>query len=154
MNKMTKLKFALSSFVNRLAAEPVICVLLCAYLLLLVMTAWTGDDAFIAYGTAKQFLHGNGLRYNMDERVQSFTSPLGLFAIILVSALTGEGYFAMLIVNFITSIAAVIIFAFYMCERRDAGKPLSHTAILPLVILITSKSFVEWSTSGLETSIM
>jgi arabinofuranosyltransferase len=118
------------------------------------MSAWLCDDALIVYATAKQYLNGNGLCYNVNERVQSFTSMIGLFTYILVSMVTGEGFFSALIINFVTSIAAIIIFSFYMCDRIYKDNPFSHVAILPLLILITSKIFIEYSTSGLENSIL
>ena len=42
----------------------------------LVRTAWLCDDAYINFRTVDNFLHGYGLRWNVAERVQTFTDPL------------------------------------------------------------------------------
>ena len=44
----------------------------------LIRTAWICDDAYITFRTIDNFLHGFGLRWNVAERVQSFTHPLWL----------------------------------------------------------------------------
>jgi hypothetical protein len=37
--------------------------------------AWIGDDAAITARVIDNLLHGYGLRWNVDERVQAFTHP-------------------------------------------------------------------------------
>jgi arabinofuranosyltransferase len=44
--------------------------------LALVNTAWMSDDAYISFRVADNLLQGYGLRWNIDERVQTFTNPL------------------------------------------------------------------------------
>jgi hypothetical protein len=57
-------------------------LLLALYLLLLVRTAWTSDDAFITLRTVENFLGGDGLTWNTFERVQAYTHPLWMLALI------------------------------------------------------------------------
>jgi arabinofuranosyltransferase len=110
---------------------------------LLVRTAWLDDDAYITFRTVDNVLHGYGLRWNVLNRVQSYTHPLWMFAITAVSALTGEVYFASLLLSGGVSLVAV-----WLVARRVAGSvPL---AVLALSMLLLSKAFVDYSTSGLE----
>lgn len=43
---------------------------------------WTGDDAFIVFRVVDQVLAGNGVVYNVGERVEAVTSPLWLAALV------------------------------------------------------------------------
>ena len=43
---------------------------------------WTGDDAFIVFRVVDQVLAGNGLVYNVGERVEAVTSPLWLAVLV------------------------------------------------------------------------
>src|SRR5205814_6382583 len=61
--------------------------------LALVRTAWLCDDAFINFRTIDNVLHGYGLRWNVAERVQSFTDPLWLFRVTALVGLTRVCYY-------------------------------------------------------------
>jgi arabinofuranosyltransferase len=61
--------------------------------IVLVRTAWVSDDAYITFRTVDNVLHGYGLRWNVDSRVESFTHPLWLFTMIGATAVTGEVYY-------------------------------------------------------------
>ena len=49
---------------------------LAIYALALANTAWMCDDAYISFRSADNLIHGFGLTWNIDERVQVFTNPL------------------------------------------------------------------------------
>ena len=57
--------------------------LACLALAALVMlrSAWVSDDALITFRTLDQFTSGNGLRWNLVERVQTYTHPLWLLVL-------------------------------------------------------------------------
>ncbi|MDR1497570.1 MAG: hypothetical protein LBS59_04050 [Puniceicoccales bacterium] len=145
--------YVLPAFLCKVEWNPVVVTLLLVYATLLLLSAWISDDGFITYGTAKNFLNGHGLRYNIAERVQSFTSPLMLFCMSGVSFFTGEGYFSTLAINIATAFAAVSILAFVICKRVAADDSNPLRAVIPLTILIFSVSFLDFSTSGLENSL-
>ena len=112
---------------------------LAAFLLVLLRTAWVGDDVYITLRTVDNFVNGYGLRWNVAERVQSFTHPLWMFLFVTVYAPTRDAYFTALTV----SIAASLL-TFWLVTRRDGF------AWLGAVILLFSKAFVDYSASGLE----
>lgn len=45
----------------------------------MIRSAWLSDDGLITFRTIDHFVNGGGLRFNLAERVQSYTHPLWLF---------------------------------------------------------------------------
>ena len=109
----------------------------------LIRTAWICDDAYITFRTIDNVLHGFGLRWNVAERVQSFTHPLWLILLTPFIALTGEPYYTSLVVSILLTLATVAL----ICVRVSV-KP--QNALLAVSMLLFSRAFVEYSTSGLE----
>lgn len=104
--------------------------------------AWLCDDAFITMRTAEHFLRGDGLTWNPGERVQAYTHPLWLFGLAAARALIGDAYTAMLALSIATTIAAI-----WTLSRLGSH---SRRALLIVLALGLSPSFVQYSTSGLE----
>lgn len=119
------------------AAALVVCVAV------LVRHAWTCDDAFITLRTVRNFLAGEGLRWNLHERVQSFTHPLWMLVLSVSFGLVRDPIAAMLLPALAMSAATLWMIAF----RLRLSVP---AALLALALLVSSRSFVDYSTSGLE----
>lgn len=113
------------------------------FLVVLVRTAWLADDAYITFRTVDNFVHGYGMRWNVAERVQSFTHPLWFLMFSAVYALTREAYFTAYAATIGLSLLAFVIFL-----RRVPASP--GTALVAGATLLMAKSFVDYSTSGLE----
>ncbi len=124
-------------------ARSMVAVLVLVYVLVLIRTAWVSDDAYITFRTIDNFVNGYGLRWNVAERVQSFTHPLWLFVVTFAYLITGDFYFTSIFLSIAISAAAVLILV-YGLARSDKA------AILALTVLILSKAFTDYSTSGLE----
>jgi arabinofuranosyltransferase len=75
--------------------------------------------------------------------VQSFTHPLWLILLTPFIALTGEPYYTSLVVSILLTLATVAL----ICVRV-AVTP--QNALLAVSMLLFSRAFVEYSTSGLE----
>jgi arabinofuranosyltransferase len=116
---------------------------LAAYAVLVVRTAWVGDDAFISLRTVDNLLHGYGLRWNVSERVQSYTHPLWLFLLVLANALVRDPFYATLALALLTSLAAMAWLG--LCVARTPVQ-----GALAVTLLALSRGFVDFSTSGLE----
>ena len=110
---------------------------------MLLRTAWVCDDAYISFRTVDNFVHGYGLRWNVDERVQAFTHPLWLFLVASLYAVTREPWLTSIALSFVLSLATAGIIA-----ARIAATPWH--AVLALLALVLSKAFVDFSSSGLE----
>lgn len=107
------------------------------------LNAWISDDAYITFRTISHFLEGHGLRWNIAERVQSYTHPLWMMLITAGVAITREYYFTVLALSLLVS-AAVL---WTLWDRTGAGM---WKNVLLCGLLVSSKAFVEYSTSGLE----
>lgn len=109
---------------------------------LIVRTGWVTEDAYITMRTVDNWVHGFGLRWNTDERVQGYTHPLWMFLLSLVYYVTREAYATALLVGVLTTTAATLML---VKLSRSAGH-----AVAAVVLCILCRSFVEFSTSGLE----
>lgn len=109
---------------------------------ILFRTAWMADDAFITLRTIDNFVHGYGLRWNIEERVQSFTHPLWLLLQIPIYFATRNAFATGLTLSLACSGLTVWLFAtrFGSVAAGCAG----------LVVLASSRAFIDYSTSGLE----
>jgi arabinofuranosyltransferase len=117
-----------------------------AYALLLVRTAWVCDDAYITFRTVMNVLHGYGLRWNISDRVQAFTHPLWLLVMVGATGATNEVYFTSIALSIALSVGVIVL----VVSRLSASIPMT---LLALSALAVSKSFVEYSTSGLENAL-
>jgi len=116
---------------------------LAAYAILLVRTAWMCDDAFITLRTVDNFVQGYGLVWNVGERVQVYTHPLWMFLLSAFYAFTREPYFTTLAISMALSLATVVLLLW-------TGRRHFFTLLLVGIILVGSKAFADYSTSGLE----
>ncbi len=113
------------------------------FLFIVLKNAWMSDDAYITFRVVDNFVHGYGLTWNPDERVQAYTHPLWMFLISPIYAVSHEIYFSSLLLSITASLLAAGLFAFYVARSLLLGA-------LGILTLAASKSFVNFSTSGLE----
>lgn len=93
--------------------------------------------------TVDNFVNGYGLRWNILERVQIYTHPMWMFL------LSGFYYFIrdpFIVFYGLTLLLSLI--TIYLFGVKFATSPAK--AVLGLSILIFSKAFIDYSTSGLE----
>ncbi|MEE8575882.1 MAG: hypothetical protein V3T31_01385, partial [candidate division Zixibacteria bacterium] len=121
-------------------------VVLLLLLVVILRTAWISDDAYISFRTVDNLVSGHGLTWNIAERVQAFTNPLWVILLSPFYALTGDIYFTSIFLSVFLTILAAIFMA-----RCYKGEP--NSALLGLTILISSKAFIDYATSGLENAL-
>ena len=118
----------------------------------LIQTAWVGDDAYITFRSIENFIHGYGPIFNIGERVQTFTHPLWFLLQSLLNFIAlpfdlpfkqYQLYFINVLISIAISSALLILFAYKVA-------PSTKSAALGLIILTLSKSYLDYSTSGLE----
>ena len=109
-----------------------------AFAWVLLASAWMSDDAFITLRTIDNFVNGYGLRWNVAERVQSFTHPAWLFVLTPFYAITREPFYTTLVVQI-----AIALAGGWVLLRQVALTPAAAA-------LVSSKAIVDFSTSGLE----
>ena len=113
-----------------------------AVLAVVTLNAWVCDDAFITLRTVSQFWSGHGLVFNHGWRVQAYTHPVWMAALLLGYGVSGEAFFTSLALGI--GVSGIVVFA--------AGRQLGRgEALLVLAAaLMSSRAFVEYSSSGLE----
>jgi hypothetical protein len=120
---------------------------------LLTHHAW--EDYYITYRASKNLAAGNGLVFNVGDRLQTYTSPLGVLLPALASLLTfnTSDAGALWIFRGMSCVAfggaAVLLFA----TARRLGYGLVGAAILVAWLGTDSKS-VDFSINGMETGFM
>jgi arabinofuranosyltransferase len=110
----------------------------------LVRTAWVADGAFVDLRTVANVAAGNGLRWNVDERVQTFTDPLWVLLVSAVTILVHHPYVAVLLTAIALTLCAAAILAWRVAVSTFA-------ALIGLALLTFSRSFIEYGTSGYST---
>ncbi|WP_245915470.1 hypothetical protein [Leptospira johnsonii] len=121
---------------------PISCILF-AYVM--IVNSWVTEDAYISFRTVENFLNGQGLRWNTYERVQAYTHPLWLFGLIFLSFWKIPVYYSSLILSWICVGATS-----YLLISRFEKKEGYLSASWILLVLLTSRAFVDFSSSGLE----
>ena len=113
------------------------------FIFVLVRCAWVAEDAYIMFRTIDNVLHGHGLTWNLGERVQVYTCPLWMFTLLGAIAWTREYFLTTIAVSAAISLATVGLVAWRLAATRAA-------AALGVAVLVLSKGFIDYATSGLE----
>jgi arabinofuranosyltransferase len=132
--------------ITAFAITPESAVILTAILIfavVLIRSAWVGDDAYFTARTLDNWINGYGLTWNIGERVQAYTHPLWLFTLLPLFALTKSFYFTVIFLSLFFSVATIVLFVTRVTSGLWAG-------LLSVSIITMSKAFVDYSTSGLE----
>jgi len=106
-------------------------------------TAWLSDDAGITLRVVLNFINGLGPNFNVDERVQVYTHPLWFLLLSAAVASSGELYYTSLGISLACTLLAV-----YSLLRWSLPAPSQR--LLLIAILLSSRAFVDYASSGLE----
>jgi arabinofuranosyltransferase len=117
-------------------------VWLVLFAVVVLRTAWLGDDALITLRTVLNVTHGYGLTYNLTEHVQTFTHPLWLGLLTVAYAVVGNVFYAAFAVSIVVS---MVVFGVVLRAARSVSQLWIAGGVL-----LTSRAFVDYSTSGLE----
>lgn len=109
----------------------------------LLRTAWVCDDAYISYRVIDNLWAGHGLRWNVAERVQPFTHPLWLALNAALFGVTREVFLSGMLLGVGVSLLAAATLTFGLVRDRAL-------ATGALLLLVGSRAFVDYCTSGLE----
>ncbi len=108
-----------------------------------VSSGWLSDDYYFSLKAARLLVDGYGLQHNAAERVQGFSNPLWTLLLAGNFLLSDQHYVTTLVLSFLVTLGVALILATKVA-RTTGG------ALLGLVILASSKAFVDYSSSGLE----
>ncbi len=107
------------------------------------------DDAFISYRYARNLVEGNGLVFNLNERVEGFTN---LSWTLLIAAALGIGLPAERAAHLLGLLCgAASLLLTYLLARVDLPPGRQHLAAAAPWLVLASVAFPLWSLSGMET---
>lgn len=101
------------------------------------------DDAFISFRVAEQLAHGDGLVYNIGERVEGYSNLLWVVLLALFSKLGVDVIWAAKGLGVLFS-AATLVLTWHIC------RPWSRLPVAPL-FLAACAPFGAWAMGGLST---
>ena len=140
-------RLARSEFWRASGHARIVLVLLVAWIVVVIFTAWVSDDAFITLRTIDNLLNGHGLRWNVDERVQSYTHPLWMALEAITVALIKRPFLSAALLGIVTSTAVAIAFWRWIALSN-------RLAAVGLLTFLVSRAFVDYATSGLENPLI
>ena len=109
----------------------IIITLISFYVLIVVISAWLSDDAYITFRTIDNFVHGFGLTWNVSERVQVYTHPLWMFILSAFYFITREIYFTSITVSILIS-AGTVLLLFYKISNS-----ITNTIFISLILFFS-----------------
>jgi len=110
--------------------------------LTLVRNAWLSDDCYITFRSIWNFWQDFGLRWNVVERVQTYTHPLWLLILLPVYGVTGKAWLSAWLAGIGFTMATAVVL-FRTARNRILG-------LAGLILLLSSRAFIDFGTSGLE----
>lgn len=126
-------------------------VFLSGFGVLVGLTWFLCDDAFISFRYVRNLVEGNGLVFNTTERVEGYTNFLWVLELAVL-------WFVLSIPPAITSLVlsfAATLWVFYMVfkesGKHETGSRKNWITLLAFGVLLCSTTFATWTTSGLET---
>jgi arabinofuranosyltransferase len=112
---------------------------------------FTVDDAYIAMRYARHLAEGQGLVYNIGERVEGYTSLLW----VLILAGSRALGFGMVTASHVIGIALSVLTLILVYRMAARALPADATIgrLFPVLFLATSWIYAGWATGGLETAL-
>jgi arabinofuranosyltransferase len=111
---------------------------------------WVCDDAFISFRYSQQLLSGNGLVFNIGERVEGYTNLLWVLEVALLGVLRIPMPIAAVGLSLLATAGT-----FLLVERLAHTTPFPsmrrYAVMAALLLLAVNRNVAVWTTSGLET---
>jgi arabinofuranosyltransferase len=126
------------------------------FFILLIRNAWISQRAYLNFRVIENVVQGYGLGVNPGERVLPFGSPLWPMLLAGIYSITekvfnlpwqNQLYTLTLIFNIFCSLVVTLMIL------QSQAKP-NFSLIIMLLPLLLSKAYIDYSTSGLETSLV
>lgn len=156
---------ALSPLPSPLSSLPyALCTLLALWLVFCpqLLGSWMIDDSFISFRYADNFASGNGLVFNIGERVEGYTNFLWTVLVAGMMAMGGEPIVATSAVNMVLGFGIVALtmrLAHHLIAGHASGGGegiiQSGIVLVATVLLAVSSPFLLYSVrgSGMETAL-
>jgi hypothetical protein len=112
---------------------------------------WICDDAFITMRYVKNFVEGNGLVYNIGERVEGYTHFLWLLLLAVSKAIGFDPVDASMWLG-IAAYMGIIVLLLVISLREYKKNPKAIWLPIAAAFFALNYDTAEWASGGLETS--
>lgn len=123
---------------------------LALFLVIALSLSFIQDDAYISYRYVANFLNGDGLVYNVGERVEGFTNLGWVIYLILIGGMGLDFVLASKIAGLLLGLGVIILS--YLIALRVFGAGQRVLALVPAYLVAANQSLAYWSPAGLETA--
>ncbi len=106
------------------------------------------DDSFISFRYAHHFADGNGLVWNVGERVEGYSNFLWVLLLGLGMKIGVQPEIASIVLGILSGMLLLVALVAFSARRYGRHNPVIWFAPLALA---ASPSFTAWCTGGLET---
>jgi tetratricopeptide (TPR) repeat protein len=114
------------------------------------------DDSYITYRYVKNFTEGNGLVFNIGEKVEGYTCFLWIIFLSVIKSIGINYIKSSQILGIVSSLLAIFItfLVSYKIFPKNKGVLFNIVFTVMAVILLASNgSFAYWAVSGMETGL-
>jgi hypothetical protein len=108
------------------------------------------DDAYISYRYVANYLTGDGLVFNIGERVEGFTNFGWVILMIFVGSLGLDYIIVSQLLGFIMG-AGIVVLSLFIARRLLPEEHRRYAVLAPLLVGL-NMSLAYWSPAGLETA--
>lgn len=141
----------------------------CFFVYCTIKWAWCSDDAYHAYSMSKNLIDGNGFTPTVGKRVNVSTCPFWTLIVTLGMILFKDEYYVGMVLNLLFSWGAYVglLYIIFLNDRPSRGVmgdsvagmsgmgPVKIFMLIGSTVLIcNSKSFISYTTSGLENALL
>lgn len=114
------------------------------------------DDSYISLQYAKNFTEGNGLVFNIGERVEGFTSFLWVMILTIpyLLKINPEKYIQFLSMSFgvFSLVVTYLLSEKILIKLNPIKKKFTYISFLPVILTVLTSTFYYWAVSGMETT--
>lgn len=140
-----------SNHISALARALAVAAALALFVEIARAHVWLCDDAFISFRYADKWLEGSGLVFNRGDRVEGYTNFLWVIELAALKWLFGvELPAGAQLLSFSFTAGTIALTAWIAARSRDRAQR-AWVVVVALVLLLTERNFVVWSSGGLET---
>ena len=111
---------------------------------------WLGDDIFIVFRYVQNFVAGNGLVYNVGEKVEGYTDFLWTMILCLFAKIKFSPLNVSQLLGIISSLSTLVVMA--LAGNKIAKQRKQFLLPFITISLAINYDYNVWATSGLETS--
>ncbi len=131
-------------------------ILVLAFLIILIRNAWVSQTAYFLFRSIENFVQGYGLVFNPGERVLPISQPLWPIILGAVYSLTlnvfhysthSQLYFIVIFFSIAVTLITISLYTFRYSKHL-------LVVVTGFVVLMSSKAFVDYSTSGFENPLI